>query len=73
MSFGSSTRVDTAMPVALYARISLFSQHWDMKAGQAFLCFVKAVTSLTLDQVTTDSHDSFSWAIRTELGKALRH
>jgi putative transposase len=51
----------------------LFSEHRDMAAAQAFFRSAKAVTGLTPDRVTTDGHDSYPRAIRTELGKRLRH
>jgi transposase-like protein len=51
----------------------LFSEHRDMKAARAFFRSAKAVTGTTPDRVTTDGHDSYPRAIRTELGKAVRH
>src|SRR2546423_1941330 len=51
----------------------LFSEHRDMAAAQAFFRSAKAVTGITPDRVTTDGHDSYPRAIRTELGKAVRH
>ena len=51
----------------------LFSEHRDMKAARAFFRSAKAVTGLTPDRVTTDGHDSYPRAIRTELGKGVRH
>ena len=51
----------------------LFSEHRDMAAAQAFFRSAKAVTGVTPDRVTTDGHDSYPRAIRTELGKAVRH
>ena len=51
----------------------LFSEHRDMAAAQAFFRSAKAVTSVTPDRVTTDGHDSYPRAIRTELGKRVRH
>jgi putative transposase len=51
----------------------LFSEHRDMAAAQAFFCSAQAVTSITPDRVTTDGHDSYPRAIRTELGKDVRH
>jgi putative transposase len=51
----------------------LFSEHRDMAAAQAFFRSAKAVTGMTPDRVTTDGHDSYPRAIRTELGKAVRH
>ncbi|MBE7157536.1 MAG: DDE-type integrase/transposase/recombinase [Rhodospirillales bacterium] len=32
-----------------------------------------AVTGITLDRVTTDGHDSYPRAIKTELGDGVRH
>jgi putative transposase len=40
---------------------------------QAFFRSAKAVTGITPDRVTTDGHDSYPRAIRTELGKDVRH
>jgi putative transposase len=51
----------------------LFSEHRDMEAAQAFFRSAKAVTGITPDRVTTDGHDSYPRAIRTELGKDVRH
>src|SRR5436853_3105694 len=51
----------------------LFSEHRDMEAAQAFFRSAKAVTGVTPDRVTTDGHDSYPRAIRTELGKGARH
>ncbi len=51
----------------------LFSEHRDMAAAQAFFRSAKAVTGVTPDRVTTDGHDSYPRAIRTELGKRVRH
>lgn len=44
-----------------------------MAAAQAFFRSAKAVTGITPDRVTTDGHDSYPRAIRTELGKGVRH
>src|SRR5215217_7956803 len=51
----------------------LFSEHRDMAAAQAFFHSAKAVTGVTPDRVTTDGHDSYPRAIRTTLGKGVRH
>ncbi len=51
----------------------LFSEHRDMAAAQAFFRSAKAVTGVTPDRITTDGHDSYPRAIRTELGKRVRH
>jgi putative transposase len=50
-----------------------FSEHRDMAAAMAFFQFAKAVTDVVPDQVTTDGHDSYPRAIRTTLGKAVKH
>src|SRR4051794_41708288 len=44
-----------------------------MEAAQAFFRSAKAVTGVTPDRVTTDGHDSYPRAIRTELGQDVRH
>jgi putative transposase len=51
----------------------LFSEHRDMAAARAFSRSAKAVTGVTPDRVTTDGHDSYPRAIRTELGRGVRH
>ena len=51
----------------------LFSEHRDMAAAQAFFRSAKAVTGITPDRVTTDGHDSYPRAIRTGLGRGVRH
>ena len=51
----------------------LFSERRDMKAARAFFRSAKAVTGRTPDRVTTDGHDSYPRAIKTELGKGVRH
>ena len=51
----------------------LFSERRDMVAAKAFFRSAKAVTGTTPDRVTTDGHDSYPRAIRTEPGKAVRH
>src|SRR5215211_7404502 len=51
----------------------LFSEHRDMAAAQAFFRSAQAVTGITPDRITTDGHDSYPRAIRTELGKGVRH
>src|SRR6059058_3776403 len=50
-----------------------FSERRDMAAAKAFFRSAKAVTGDTPDRVTTDGHDSYPRAIRTELGKEVRH
>jgi putative transposase len=51
----------------------LFSEHRDMRAARAFFRSAKSVTGITPDRVTTDGHDSYPRAIRTELGRQVRH
>ena len=45
----------------------------DMAAAQEFFRSAQAVTGVTPDLVTTGGHDSYPRAIRTELGKGVRH
>ena len=51
----------------------LFSERRDMKAAKAFFRSAKRVTGITPDRVTTDGHDSYPRALRTKLGKGVRH
>ena len=51
----------------------MFSERRDMAAAKAFFRSAKAVTGSPPDRVTTDGHDSYPRAIRTELGKEVRH
>jgi putative transposase len=51
----------------------LFSERRDMAAARAFFRSAKTATGVTPDRVTTDGHDSYPRAIRTELGKQVRH
>jgi putative transposase len=51
----------------------MFSERRNMAAAKAFFRSAKAVTGGTPDRVTTDGHDSYPRAIRTELGKEVRH
>ena len=51
----------------------LFSEQRDMAAAKAFFRSARAVTGVTPDRVTTDGHDSYPGAIRTELGRRVRH
>jgi len=51
----------------------MFSEHRDMAAAKAFFQSAKMVTGVTPDRVTTDGHDSYPRAIRTTLGKDVRH
>lgn len=51
----------------------LFSERRDMAAAKAFFRSAKTVMGVTPARVTTDGHDSYPRAIRTELGRAVRH
>src|SRR3712207_9045520 len=51
----------------------LFSEPRDRAAAQAFFRSAQAVTGVTPDRVMTDGHDSYPRAIRTTLGKGVRH
>src|ERR1700748_3761882 len=51
----------------------MFSEHRDMAAAKAFFRSAKLVTGVTPARVTTDGHDSYPRAIRTTLGKTVRH
>jgi transposase-like protein len=51
----------------------MLSETRDMKAARAFFRSAKAVTTITPARVTTDGHDSYPRAIRSELGKHVRH
>jgi putative transposase len=49
------------------------SETRDMAAAKAFFQSAKTVTGITPARVTTEGHDSYPRAIRTELGEAVRH
>ena len=51
----------------------MLSEHRDLAAAKTFFRSAKAVTGITPDGVTTDGHDAYPRAIRTELGKRVRH
>ncbi len=51
----------------------MFSEHRDMAAARAFFRSAKATTGVIPNRVTTDGHDSYPRAIRTELGQGVRH
>jgi transposase-like protein len=51
----------------------MFSEHRDMAAAKAFFRSAKAVTGVTPERVTTDGHDSYPRAIRSELGQDVLH
>ena len=49
------------------------SETRDMAAARAFFRSAKAITAVTPARVTTDGHDSYPRAIRSELGNHVRH
>jgi putative transposase len=52
---------------------AMLSDHRDMKAARAFFRSAKATMGLRPDRVTTDGHGSYPEAIRTVLGRTVRH
>ena len=51
----------------------MLSEHRDVKAAKAFFRSAKATTGLQPERVTTDGHGSYPRAIRTVLGRKVRH
>jgi transposase-like protein len=51
----------------------MLSDTRDMAAAKAFFRSAKMVTGITPTRVITDGHDSYPRAIRTELGRHVRH
>ena len=51
----------------------MLSEHRDLVAAKAFFRSAKTVTGVMPDRVTTDGHDAYPRAIRTELGRQVRH
>src|ERR1700753_2046424 len=51
----------------------MLSEHRDLAAAKAFFRSARTVTGVTPDRVTTDGHDAYPRAIRTELGQQVRH
>jgi transposase-like protein len=51
----------------------MLSETRDMAAAKAFFRSAKAVAGVIPERVTTDGHDSYPRAIRSELGKHVRH
>ena len=49
------------------------SETRDMAAAKAFFRSAKVVTGVAPARVTTDGHDSYPRAIRTELGPGVKH
>ena len=52
---------------------AMLSEHRDMKATKAFFRSARAVMGFRPDRVTTDGYGSYPRAIRTVLGKTVRH
>jgi transposase-like protein len=48
-------------------------EHRDLAAVTAFFRSAKTVTGVTPDRVTTDGHDAYPRAIRTEFWRQVRH
>ena len=51
----------------------MLSEHRNLAAAKRFLRSAKAVTGVIPDRVTTDGHDAYPRAIRTELGSRVWH
>jgi transposase-like protein len=51
----------------------MLSEHRDMTAAKAFFRSTRTVTGVTPDRVTKDGHDAYPRAIRTGLGRQVRH
>jgi putative transposase len=49
------------------------SEHRDMAAARAFFRSARSTTGFRPDRVTTDGHGSYPRAIRTTLGRTVRH
>jgi putative transposase len=52
---------------------AMLSEHRDMQAAKAFFRSARATMGFRPDRVTTDGHGSYPRAIRTVLGKPVRH
>ena len=52
---------------------TMLSEHRDMAAAKAFFRSAKSATGMTPAQVTTDGHGSYPRAIRSTLGRGVRH
>ncbi|MFC0385566.1 IS6 family transposase [Muricoccus vinaceus] len=52
---------------------TMLSEQRDMAAAQAFFRSAKSATGIVPDQVTTDGHGSYPRAIRSTLGKRVKH
>ncbi len=52
---------------------AMLSEHRNMRAAKVFFRSARAVMGFRPDRVTTDGHGSYLRAIRTVLGKTVRH
>jgi len=52
---------------------AMLSEHRDMKAAKSFFRLARTTMGFRPERVTTDCHGSYPRAIRTVLGKAIRH
>ncbi|HJS87623.1 MAG TPA: IS6 family transposase [Acetobacteraceae bacterium] len=52
---------------------AMLSEHRDMAAAKAFFRSAKSAAGLVPDRVTTDGHGSYPRAIRSTLGRGVRH
>ena len=52
---------------------AMLSEHRDMQTAKAFFRSARATMGFRPDRVTTDGHGSYPRAIRTVLGKTVRH
>ena len=51
----------------------MLSEHRDMKAAKAFFRSARATMGFRPERVTADGHGSYPRAVRTVLGKSVRH
>src|ERR1700737_161761 len=51
----------------------MLSEHRDLAAAKAFFRSATMVTGVIPDRITTDGHDGYPAAIRSELGEVVRH
>jgi putative transposase len=51
----------------------MLSEHRDMAAAKAFFRSARSATGMTPDRVTTDGHRSYPRAIRSTLGRQVKH
>jgi transposase-like protein len=52
---------------------TMLSEHRDMAAAKAFFRSAKSATGMIPDRVTTDGHGSYPRAIRSTLGRQVKH